>query len=346
MNRAIFALFTIFACAAADNIRDRDYYVAKFYDWMNKFEHLRPANGERFISMLKNFANNDDIIELTNAEKLPYQLGHNEFSHMSLDEFRDYMHLGLGRSDPIEPATFIHEAPTNKASIPDSVDWSTQGAVTPVKDQGQCGSCWSFSATGALEGAYYLKNGNLKSYSEQHLVSCDTTDSGCNGGLMDNAFAWTKSNGGLCLESDYVYTSGTSGKSGSCEASSCSKDTGIAPKSYTDVQKFSDDAMMSALAQQPVSIAIEADQSAFQLYKSGVLTAACGSRLDHGVLAVGYGTWTDGTDYYKVKNSWGESWGMDGYILLERGNTDNINFRGQNAGQCGILSGPPSYPNL
>lgn len=346
MNRAIFALFTIFACAAADNIRDRDYYVAKFYDWMNKFEHLRPANGERFISMLKNFANNDDIIELTNAEKLPYQLGHNEFSHMSLDEFRDYMHLGLGRSDPIEPATFIHEAPTNKASIPDSVDWSTQGAVTPVKDQGQCGSCWSFSATGALEGAYYLKNGNLKSYSEQHLVSCDTTDSGCNGGLMDNAFAWAKSNGGLCLESDYVYTSGTSGKSGSCEASSCSKDTGIAPKSYTDVQKFSDDAMMSALAQQPVSIAIEADQSAFQLYKSGVLTAACGSRLDHGVLAVGYGTWTDGTDYYKVKNSWGASWGMDGYILLERGNTDNINFRGQNAGQCGILSGPPSYPNL
>jgi C1A family cysteine protease len=346
MNRAIFALFTIFACAAADNIRDRDYYVAKFYDWMNKFEHLRPANGERFISMLKNFANNDDIIELTNAEKLPYQLGHNEFSHMSLDEFRDYMHLGLGRSDPIEPATFIHEAPTNKASIPDSVDWSTQGAVTPVKDQGQCGSCWSFSATGALEGAYYLKNGNLKSYSEQHLVSCDTTDSGCNGGLMDNAFAWAKSNGGLCLESDYVYTSGTSGKSGSCEASSCSKDTGIAPKSYTDVQKFSDDSMMSALAQQPVSIAIEADQSAFQLYKSGVLTAACGSRLDHGVLAVGYGTWTDGTDYYKVKNSWGESWGMDGYILLERGNTDNINFRGQNAGQCGILSGPPSYPNL
>lgn len=346
MNRAIFALFTIFACAAADNIRDRDYYVAKFYDWMNKFEHLRPANGERFISMLKNFANNDDIIELTNAEKLPYQLGHNEFSHMSLDEFRDYMHLGLGRSDPIEPATFIHEAPTNKASIPDSVDWSTQGAVTPVKDQGQCGSCWSFSATGALEGAYYLKNGNLKSYSEQHLVSCDTTDSGCNGGLMDNAFAWAKSNGGLCLESDYVYTSGTSGKSGSCEASSCSKDTGIAPKSYTDVQKFSDDAMMSALAQQPVSIAIEADQSAFQLYKSGVLTAACGSRLDHGVLAVGYGTWTDGTDYYKVKNSWGASWGMDGYILLERGNTDNTNFRGQNAGQCGILSGPPSYPNL
>jgi C1A family cysteine protease len=345
MNRALFALFTIFACAGADNIRDRDYYVGKFYDWMKTHEKLAPRDGGHFLQMLKNFANNDDIIETSNAQKLPYKLGHNEFSHMSIEEFRDYMRLGLGRADPSEGATFIHEAPSNKAAIPDSVDWTTQGAVTEVKDQGQCGSCWSFSATGALEGAYQIKNGNLKSYSEQHLVSCDTTDSGCNGGLMDNAFAWTKSNGGICEESDYPYTSGTSGKSGSC-AASCTKDAGIAPKSYTDVQKYSDDALMSAIAQQPVSIAIQADQSTFQLYQSGVLTAACGSRLDHGVLAVGYGTWSDGTDYYKVKNSWGASWGMDGYILLERGNTDNVNLRGQNAGQCGILSGPPSYPNL
>lgn len=243
------------------------------------------------------------------------------------------------------PLSFTRPQPTRPPSLTPSI--GPPKVLSPLsRTKDNVVRAGLFSATGALEGAYYLKNGNLKSYSEQHLVSCDTTDSGCNGGLMDNAFAWTKSNGGLCLESDYVYTSGTTGKSGSCEASSCSKDTGIAPKSYTDVQKYSDDAMMSALAQQPVSIAIEADQSAFQLYKSGVLTAACGSRLDHGVLAVGYGTWTDGTDYYKVKNSWGESWGMDGYILLERGNTDNINFRGQNAGQCGILSGPPSYPNL
>jgi KDEL-tailed cysteine endopeptidase len=97
---------------------------------------------------------------------------------------------------------------------------------------------------------------------------------------------------------------------------------------------------MSAIAQQPVSVAIEADQSTFQLYSSGVLTAACGTNLDHGVLAVGYGTWTDGTDYYKVKNSWGTSWGTNGYILLQRG------AGVQAAGQCGILSGPPSYPTL
>lgn len=330
--------------SAAGNLRDRSYYEGKFYDWLQKFEKLRPKTGELFISMLKNFADNDDIIESTNAQKLSYTLGHNEFSHLSLDEFRDYMRLGLGRAAPSEPATFIHEAPLNATALPDSVDWSTKGAVTGVKDQGQCGSCWSFSATGALEGAYYIKNAKLNSYSEQHLVSCDTTDSGCQGGLMDNAFSWVKSNGGICHESDYAYTSGTTGKSGAC-AASCTKDAGIAPTSYTDVKKYDDAALMSALAQQPVSVAIEADQSSFQLYKSGVLTAACGSKLDHGVLAVGYGTWSDGTDYYKVKNSWGASWGMNGYILLERGNTDNVNLRG-NAGQCGILSGPPSYPNL
>merc|ERR1712022_106716 len=137
-------------------------------------------------------------------------------------------------------------------------------------------------------------------------------------------------------EEDYAYTSGTSGKSGSC-APDCSKDSGVAPKSYTDVEKYSDSALMSALAQQPVSIAIQADQSSFQLYKSGVLTASCGSKLDHGVLAVGYGT-LDGTDYYKVKNSWGTSWGMQGYILLTR-STGTF----KKSGECGMLS-EPSYP--
>lgn len=339
------AFFASLALASGNILlKDRSYYEAKFYDWLSKFEHLRPKNGERFLQMLNNFARNDDIIETTNAKNLPYQLGHNEFSGMSIDEFRDFYRLGLGRPNA-DPAMFIHEAPTNVSALPDSVDWTTKGAVTPVKDQGQCGSCWSFSATGALEGAYYNKYAVLKSFSEQQLVSCDTTDAGCNGGWMDNAFAWVKSNGGLCYEADYPYTSGTTMKSGSC-IQGCTEDAKVAPTSYTDVAKYSDDALMSALAKQPVSVAIEADQETFQLYKSGVLTAACGSKLDHGVLAVGYGTYTDGTKYYKVKNSWGPSWGMDGYILLERGNTDNINLRKQNAGQCGILAGPPSYPNL
>jgi len=155
---------------------------------------------------------------------------------------------------------------------------------------------------------------------------------------MDNAFTWAKKNGGVCSEADYAYYSGTTKSAGTCAQSKCTIDAKVAPVSYTDVTTNSDAALMSALAQQPVSVAIEADQSAFQLYKSGVFTAACGTNLDHGVLAVGYGT-LNGVDYYKVKNSWGVTWGMDGYILLQRGVS-------QKQGQCGILSGPPSYPNL
>jgi C1A family cysteine protease len=156
---------------------------------------------------------------------------------------------------------------------------------------------------------------------------------------MDNAFKWVKSNGGLCSEADYPYTSGVTKENGECTVHSSCDNTKLKVTSYTDVKKDSDDALMSALAQQPVSVAIQANQPAFQFYSSGVLTGECGTNLDHGVLAVGYGTYTDGTDYYKVKNSWGDGWGMDGYILIERGNS-------QKGGECGILMGPPSYPNL
>ena len=320
------------------NINNREFYEEKFVNWLTEF-NMTTQNGHIFSHMLNNFANNDDIIETHNSNnENTYELGHNQFSHMSFDEFKSYVHLGLDAPAPETNSEYTLEANQNLTALPTSIDWSTKGAVTGVKDQGNCGSCWSFSATGALEGAYQIKYGSLVSFSEQNLVSCDTTDSACNGGWMDNAFSWTKTNGGLCTETGYPYTSGTTGQKGTC-TTTCTKNSGVAPKSFTDVAKNSDSALMTALAQQPVSIAIEADQPAFQLYKSGVLTGTCGSNLDHGVLAVGYGTWTDGTDYYKVKNSWGTSWGTNGYILIQRGNP-------QRCGECGILCGPPSFPNL
>lgn len=155
---------------------------------------------------------------------------------------------------------------------------------------------------------------------------------------MDNAFEWIQKNGGLCYEEDYPYTSGTSQKEGTCSQRKCSKDMKIVPKNIVDIQENSDTALMTALAQQPVSVAIEASQSAFQLYKSGVLTADCGSELDHGVLAVGYGE-ENGVKYYKIKNSWGPEWGEKGYIRIAR-------EVAKQEGQCGILSLPPSYPVL
>jgi cathepsin L len=319
------------------NIHDREYYEEKFVNWIEKF-NITIKDGYHFTHMLSNFANNDDTIHLHNSDNdNTYELGHNQFSHMSFDEFKAYVRLGLDERIEETIANNVEKS-IDLTALPTSVDWTTKGAVTGVKDQGNCGSCWSFSATGALEGAYKIKYGTLISFSEQNLVSCDTIDSACNGGLMDNAFTWTKSNGGLCTESGYPYTSGSTGQKGTCYTT-CSKNTGVAPKSFTDVAKNSDSALMTALVQQPVSVAIQANQPAFQLYKSGVLTGSCGTNLDHGVLAVGYGTWTDGTDYYKVKNSWGTGWGMSGYILIQRGNP-------QRCGECGILCGPPSYPNL
>ena len=325
-------------------LQSREYYEEKFFNWLQT-HGVKPADGNLFTHYLKNFIDNDDFITNHNARKdVTYTVGHNQFSHMTVEEWRAYVKLGLSAPEPDVKADSIHAAPLDVKSVPASIDWTTKGAVTGVKDQGQCGSCWSFSTTGALEGAFEIKYGELVSFSEQNLVDCDNRsnggkDKGCSGGLMDNAFTWTKKNGGLCTEAAYPYTSGSTKTEGTCNQSKCTLDKNVAPKSFTDVEKNSDSAMMSALAQQPVSIAIEADQKAFQLYKSGVFTEACGTKLDHGVLAVGYGT-LNGVDYYKVKNSWGLSWGDAGYILLGRGSQYNAG-----AGQCGML-GAASYPNL
>jgi C1A family cysteine protease len=342
MKSAIFAVLMTLACA---NIHDRAYYEEKFFEWLKENKDIVATSGEHFVHMLTNFADNDDKIVAHNAKNLSWTMGHNKFSHLSADEWRQYVKLGLNPAS--EPAPEVHAAPADMSAVPTSVDWVSAGAVTGVKDQGQCGSCWSFSTTGALEGAYQIKNHNLVSFSEQNLVDCDTrtgnpkgTDMGCNGGLMDSAFSWTQKNGGLCTESAYPYTSGKSQKAGTCAQSSCTKNGNVAPKSYSDVTPNSDSAMMSALAIGPVSVAIEADQASFQSYKSGVLTAKCGTNLDHGVLAVGYGhDSASNLDYYKVKNSWGTSWGESGYIRLVRGGST------QKAGQCGILA-QASYPKL
>jgi C1A family cysteine protease len=170
-----------------------------------------------------------------------------------------------------------------------------------------------------------LKNGSLFNVSEQQLVDCSTAqgNQGCNGGLMDDAFQYVVENG-LTTDEAYPYTA--TGPN-SCKASGKAKV--VSATGFTDVVPNSETALMSAITEQPVSVAVEADQNSFQFYSSGVMTAACGTQLDHGVLAVGYGT-VGGQDYYKVKNSWGEDWGMNGYILLGRGSSFGLK------GQCGI----------
>jgi C1A family cysteine protease len=345
MSARLVVLSSVVAAVAAmpiaQNLHDRAFYEEKFFNWLSEHK-IQARDGQHFAAMIQNFANNDDIIANHNDQKLGFELGHNQFSHMSLNEWRDYVGLGLRRPMNEEP-TEIHAAPADVSTLSGSVDWTTKGAVTDVKDQGQCGSCWSFSATGAMEGAYKIKYGSMPSklgFSEQNLVDCDNrhnggTDMGCNGGLMDSAFKWVEKNGGLCTEEGYPYKA----VGGDCQTT-CAKAANSKIASYVDVAVNSDSAMMSALAVGPVSVAIQADTKEFQLYKSGVFTATCGYQLDHGVLAVGYGTdASSGLDFYKVKNSWGKGWGESGYIRFVKGIS-------QKQGQCGILSGPPSYPKF
>jgi C1A family cysteine protease len=268
-----------------------------------------------------------------NAKGESWSMAVNEFGDLTPQEF------AAGRIGGFRPRKLRRSAPAGGLAVsapavelPSSVDWTTKGAVTPVKNQGQCGSCWAFSTTGSVEGVNAINGKGLKSLSEQQLVDCSGSygNEGCNGGLMDDAFQYIAANGGLCSESSYPYTAAD----GTCKTS-CTKVTTIS--SYQDVTPDNDSAFATAVAQQPVSIAIEADQSSFQFYSGGILTAACGTSLDHGVLCVGYGT-DSGVEYFKVKNSWGASWGEAGYVRLARG----AKYNG-GEGQCGIYH-MPSYP--
>jgi len=198
------------------------------------------------------------------------------------------------------------------------------------KNQGDCGSCWAFSSTGSLEGLYFLNNSNLLSFSEQNLVDCVTEDQGCDGGEMTDALTYAAQNG-IEQESEYPYT----GEDGTCTFnSSLAIQTN---NGYYNVTIQSQTQLLAAIVQQPISIGIEADQLAFQFYVGGVIKSGCGDNVDHGVLVVGYET-VSGTQAYIVKNSWGTSWGLEGYCYISTDPTPN----GGN-GVCGILTGP-LYP--
>ena len=265
-----------------------------------------------------------------------YTVKMNKFGDMTNQEFRQMVNgfnttmFNLNKKD----SHLIGHMFETPVEIPDSVDWRTQGYVTEVKDQGQCGSCWAFSAVASLEGQHFKSAGKLVSLSEQNLVDCSGKfgNQGCNGGLMDQAFSYIKANKGIDTEASYPYEA----EDGKCRFKPAN--VGATDTGFVDVKSGDESALATAIATiGPISVAIDASQDSFQFYSTGIYSDPnCSStELDHGVTAVGYGTQGKGKDFYIVKNSWGTSWGDKGYILMAR-NKKNM---------CGIATAA-SYPTV
>ncbi|KAJ0977360.1 hypothetical protein J5N97_012834 [Dioscorea zingiberensis] len=286
-----------------------------FEQWSAKHGKVYQHPSERAMRF-ENFLKNLAYVLERNAKRELTSIGHtvglNAFADLSNEEFRvkylSKMKL-LGKTKMVEI-----EGKTEECDAPYSLDWRKKGAVTGVKDQGQCGSCWAFSSTGAMEGINAITIGDLISLSEQELVDCDTTNEGCDGGNMDYAFEWVINNGGIATEYDYPYT----GQDGRCNIEK-ENIKAVTIDGYQDVAP-DENALLCAVAKQPVSVGIDGSSIDFQLYTGGIYDGDCSSDpadIDHAVLIVGYGS-EKNIDYWIVKNSWGTSWGMKGYIYIRR----------------------------
>ncbi|XP_062715733.1 procathepsin L-like [Aedes albopictus] len=316
------------AVFAAPNEGDKD-------EWTSfKGRHRKRYNGTEEHRRRGNFNSNKARIDSHNKRHdhggASFRLGVNEFSDMSPEEFAQTMNgfKPSGAADQ-SPRQARAAAPTTTSVT--SIDWRTLGAVTPVKAQGRCGSCYSFASMGALESHNFIKTGKLVTLSEQNIIDCTIAygNYGCNGGSMATVYKYVKANSGVDTGASYPYKGAVSN---SCEFNPAN--IGASITDYVLVPK-NEAALQAAVATiGPVSVAIDTSLPSFQLYKSGIYyDPLCSStKVTHGMLVVGFGT-ENGTDYWLIKNSYGASWGEQGYLRLARNKNNH----------CGVAS-YASYP--
>jgi len=326
----------------------------RFSEWMNKFSRTYSSPEEHY-HRASIFAANTDVIDTHNSRESTFRMGTNHFSDLTAEEFKRTFTGALpnpqrrlrhdrrassssGSSSGSNVQTFT-EGTSASGTQPASWDWSNVAGtnyVSPIKNQGLCGSCWAFASTATIESLNAIKNGgDLVSLSEQQLVSCTTSASynnlGCGGGYVSSAYQYLIDKGGQCAESAYLYTS-SEGTVASCYDTTCTPAVSIS--GYGVVPPNDDGAMQAAVLQQPVVITLHAEGVMFQNYESGVLSGDCSGAPDHNVMLYGYDVDpTTGLQYWKLKNQWGTWWGEQGFMRIQRDLTLN-----SNTGQCGMYS--------
>ncbi|XP_047990563.1 procathepsin L-like [Leguminivora glycinivorella] len=331
MKCAILLVFVVTTAIADD-----------FHDDLTSFEKFKQEHNKRYKSAveemhrLQNYVHNQMKIMEHNHRfeqgQVSYKLKLNQYSDLDDEEFQRNMFGALPDIDDdfslYDPDFNLHMSAFT--DLPDYVDWRERGAVTEVKTQGECGSCWAFSATGALEGQVFIKTNRLISLSEQNLIDCTGNYKchGCRSGWTNNAFQYIKDNGGIDTEASYPYE----GRNGQCRYNP--NNVGTTNKGYVKLPRDEDKLKEAVATIGPISVTINSLPS-IRHYEDGVYyDEDCSpDKHDHAVLVVGYGTDEYGGDYWIVKNSWGKSWGRHGYVKMAR-NRDN---------NCGIAS-KASYP--
>ncbi|PWA51638.1 peptidase C1A [Artemisia annua] len=307
------------------------------YDRWRSHHEVDQKSPERFNV----FKSNVQHVHETNKLNRPYKLKLNVYADMTNQEFVSTYadsktdHIDALMGSPETNLKFIYA----DATIPPKIDWRAHNAVTPVKNQGQCGSCWAFAAVAAVEGINAIRTGQLLTLSEQQLVDCDSKgmNMGCNGGSHAEAFKFIHEHGGLATQESYPYV----GKREQC----CTAKFGhhsITLDGRESIPRRNEEAMLKAVAHQPVTISMDPNSRDYMFYSSGVFTGQCGTRTMHAMTVVGYDETPEGLKYWIVKNSWGPKWGEQGYIRMLRG----VQLP---EGQCGMYiqpSMPRKDPNL